>query len=166
MAVIRIEAQSNSLPKSCPGRKVPVADGRHIEFQDATEEELAFWNVLDDKEKADIVTQSYTHCFFDVLNQIMQREAEKGKKLQEREFVYANVQQPSAPPNSPPNPESPNEPPIQGISHVITFAFFFIKSSLELTMPKLFLRPFFMRSSFHSRSKNPVLEIFAYSIGM
>jgi hypothetical protein len=110
MAVIRIEAQSNRPLKYCDGRKEPVIIGRFIEFRDATEEELAFWDVLDDAEKKDVITEAYSRCFFEVLNEMMQNEAMKGKKMQEKESSYSTVQRPGPPPNSPPTPQGPNQP--------------------------------------------------------
>jgi predicted Fe-S protein YdhL (DUF1289 family) len=111
MAVIRIEARLEGSLKSCEGRNEPVLGGSFIEFQDATEEELAFWNVLDDEEKAEVVTLAHYRCFFDVLHDLMQREAEKGKKLEEQEAAFSAVEGPGPAPNSPPTPNSPNQPP-------------------------------------------------------
>jgi hypothetical protein len=113
MAVIRIEALSSNPPYVCKGRMPPVKNGIYYDFQDATEEELAFWNVLDEEEKTDIVTAAYGRCFFDVLKEAMRKEAEKGKKLEESESAYAAVMQPGPQPGSPPTPQDPNQPPIQ-----------------------------------------------------
>ena len=113
MAVIKMEPQSGSAPKSCDDRKEPVLTGGYIEFRDATEEELAFWNVLDEEEKKDVVTESYSRCFFDVLKELMNREADKGKKMERQESSYSTVEQPGPPPNSPPTPQGPSQPPIQ-----------------------------------------------------
>ena len=86
--------------------------GNFFEFQDATEEELAFWNVLDDEEKLSVIVEAYRRCFYDALHEYMQSEAEKGKKIEERENASTGQPKPSVPPNSPPSPSGPNQPPI------------------------------------------------------
>jgi hypothetical protein len=111
MATVKIEALSEKYPGQCGGRRAPMRNGRFYEFRDATEEELAFWNVLDDGEKKELTGEAFRRCFFDVLHEFMQVEAEKGRKMKEAESSF---QQPESevPPNSPPSPPGPNQPPI------------------------------------------------------
>jgi hypothetical protein len=88
-----------------------VRNGSYFEFQDATEEELAFWNVLSDEEKHELTVQAFIGCFFHALHEFMKREAEKAKKLEE-DSARAEQIKPGVPPNPPPSPSGPNQPPI------------------------------------------------------
>ena len=112
MATIRLEAEeSEKNPHSCKERKLPVRNGRYFEFQDATEEELAFWNVLSNDEKRSLITEAYTRCFFDALRDAIKYEADRAKKIQE-ENASKELPKAEMPPNSPPSPPGPGEPPI------------------------------------------------------
>lgn len=112
MAVIRIDLSGEASVRECSGRETPVKNGSNTEFRDATEEELAFWNVLDNDEKADIAGEAQRRCFFDVLHESMQREAEKARKMSEREAeISAGVERPGTP-GAPPSPQGPNPSPV------------------------------------------------------
>ncbi len=84
MATVKIEAASEKNPHTCKGRKPPVRNGIYYEFQDATEVELAFWNVLSDDERRKLSREAYKRCFFEVLGEVMKNEAEKSRKWQKR----------------------------------------------------------------------------------
>jgi hypothetical protein len=111
MATIKIGSVSEKNPHSCKDRKPPVRNGSYFEFQDATEDELAFWNVLSDEEKRELTMQAYKGCFFDVLHESMKQEAGIAKKAQENNARAEQIK-PGVPPNSPPSPSGPNQPPI------------------------------------------------------
>ncbi|MFI5421114.1 MAG: hypothetical protein ACHQ1H_09120 [Nitrososphaerales archaeon] len=111
MATIKLEAGSEKNPHSCKERKLPVRNGRYLEFQDATEEELAFWNVLSDVEKRSIAAEAYKRCFFDALRDAIKYEADRAEKIQ-KENVSKEPPKAGMPPNSPPSPAGPGEPPI------------------------------------------------------
>ena len=111
MATITVQTEAGRTVHQCGDRRPPVVRGNFFEFQDASEEELAFWNVLDDDEKLGVTRESYRRCFYDALHEFMRSEAEKGRKMEEEE---AAAEQPKTgvPPNTPPSPSGPNSPPI------------------------------------------------------
>ena len=110
MATIRIQVEAGKTLHLCGQRKPPVVNGNYFEFDDATEEELSFWNVLHDDEKLGVTRESYRRCYYDVLHEFMRSEGIKGKKMEEK--AAAEQSKPAAPPNSPPSPSGPNQPPI------------------------------------------------------
>ena len=112
MATIRVQVEENKSLHLCRERSSPVKNGAYFEFQDATEEELAFWNVLDEEEQLRVIAEAYHHCFYDALHEYMQAEAVKGRKIEEKENVNLGQPKPDAPPNTPPSPSGPNQPPI------------------------------------------------------
>src|SRR5690349_2808928 len=111
MATIKMDAGSEKNPHLCKDRKLPVRNGSYLEFQDATEEELAFWNVLTDEEKRVLTREAYKRCFFDALRDAMKYEANRAKKMQE-ENVTKEPPKAGMPPNPHPSPSGPGEPPI------------------------------------------------------
>jgi hypothetical protein len=112
MATIRVHAEENKALHQCKERSPPVRNGAYVEFQDATEEELAFWDVLDDKEKRGVIMEAYRRCFYDALHEYMQSEAEKGKRLEEKENLNLGQPKPEGRLTRPPAPSGPNQPPI------------------------------------------------------
>jgi hypothetical protein len=119
VATIRIEADSTNNPHSCKDRKLPVRNGSYFEYQDATEEELAFWNVLSANEKLELTIRAHNRCFFDELREFMKQEANKAKKIAE-DNARAEQIKPGVPPESPPpSPSGPNQPPILGIGSAL-----------------------------------------------
>ncbi len=118
MATIKIEAKQgeDKEPKSCGSHEPARRIGNFYEFGDASEEELAFWNTLDESEQREMSDQAYKTCFYDALHDYMKEEAEKGKKLRERQEkeIGGSGGVPN-PPDSPPTapPSGGGEPPIQ-----------------------------------------------------
>jgi hypothetical protein len=103
-------------PKACDGKTPAALVGDHYEFPDATEEDLAFWNILGAEEKTDLAMESMHKCFFDLLHDIMREEARKGETQDLKDQAFSGGQQPNpqspvSPPDSPPTPRSPEQPP-------------------------------------------------------
>jgi hypothetical protein len=118
MATIRVPLRDReSEPKKCEGKAPPRRSGTILEFTDATEEQLAFWNALSDEEKGELADKLHRNCFFDELDGMIKKEQEKQEELDEREERLAgggegaNQPGPSSPPREPPEP--PLGPPIQ-----------------------------------------------------
>jgi|SRR5579872_4987102 len=112
MATITVQAEGNKDLHPCKDRNPPVRTGSSVEFRDATEEELAFWNVLDEDEKRGVAMEASRRCFYDALHEYMQSEARKGKKLEDQESAAIGRPKADIPPDSPPTPSGPNQPPI------------------------------------------------------
>ena len=117
MAVIKIAAREGDAgPKPCRDRSPAVLSGNYYEFRDASEEELAFWNILNDNEKQRLTDQAYNNCFFEALHEFMNQEARKGEKMKRQEEAAGLSGQqpgPQTPPNTPPAPSPSGGPPIQ-----------------------------------------------------
>jgi hypothetical protein len=112
MAIIRIEQIQGKEPKSCADRLQPIKADDSYEFRDATEEELAFWNTLDAKEKRDLTAESYDRCFFVALWDAITKESKKAEKLEEFKTSGRGSDQNPAP--QPPSEEPPGNLPPAG----------------------------------------------------
>lgn|SRR5579863_2984971 len=116
MATIRIEAREDedTPPKSCKEHPQARRQGAFYEFSDSSEEELAFWNTLDKKEKEEMTDEAYERCFHEALHDFMQEEAEKGEAMREREKAELGGQTGTPPPpEHPPLTPPSGGPPIQ-----------------------------------------------------
>jgi hypothetical protein len=118
LAAIRIRAKDGQkVPRNCEMHKPPVPSGDYYQFDDVSEQELAFWNTLTKDEHKKMEDEAYRRCFHEALHDFMKREAEKGEKMKQRENEALGGQ--SAPPKPPDNP--PLTPPTGGPPIQLTF---------------------------------------------
>ena len=70
MPRILLPSKDDMPPKTCEGKRPPVARGSYFEFE-LSQEEYKYWKELANLEREKIRQEAYSRCFYDILKEHM-----------------------------------------------------------------------------------------------